>query len=50
MRAPQWLINRFTLRSFGSLSVFTVLDIILQKLGRGALLRAMLQKPKLDTD
>ncbi len=45
-RAPKWLIDRFTLKSFVSLSAFTVLDIILQKLGRGALLRAILKKTK----
>ena len=45
-RAPQFLINQFTLKSTVSLSAFTMLDIILQKLGRGALLRAILQKPE----
>jgi SAM-dependent methyltransferase len=44
-KAPHWLINRFTLKSTVSLSVFTMLDIILQKFGRGALLRAILRKP-----
>lgn len=44
--APKWLINRFTLKSFVSLSAFTWLDIVLQKLGRGALLRAILKKPE----
>lgn len=48
-RAPQFLINRFTLKSTVSLSIFTSLDIVLQKLGRGALLRAILRK-KLTTD
>jgi SAM-dependent methyltransferase len=43
-RAPQFLINRFTLKSTVSLSIFTSLDILLQKLGRGALLRAILRK------
>lgn len=43
-QAPRFLINRFTLKSTVSLSVFTTLDIALQKLGRGALLRAILQK------
>jgi ubiquinone/menaquinone biosynthesis C-methylase UbiE len=43
--APRFLIDRFTLRSTVSLSAFTSLDILLQKLGRGALLRATLQKP-----
>jgi hypothetical protein len=42
--APQFLIKRFTLKSFVSLSAFTSLDIVLQKFGRGALLRAILQK------
>jgi SAM-dependent methyltransferase len=46
MNAPKWLIDRFTLRSFVSLSAFTALDIALQKLGRGALLRAILRKPE----
>ena len=43
--APRFLTNRFTLKSTVSLSAFTMLDIILQKLGRGALLRAILLKP-----
>ncbi|MGI8640265.1 MAG: class I SAM-dependent methyltransferase [Pyrinomonadaceae bacterium] len=43
-RAPQFLINQFTLKSTVSLSAFTSLDIVLQKLGRGALLRAILRK------
>lgn len=43
--APRFFINRFTLRSTVSLSAFTSLDILLQKLGKGALLRATLQKP-----
>ncbi len=44
-RKPRWLINQFTLKSAVSLSVFSSLDIILQKFGKGALLRAILQKP-----
>ena len=44
IKAWQWLINRFTLKSTVSLSVFTMLDIILQQFGRGALLRAVLRK------
>ncbi|HSK73172.1 MAG TPA: class I SAM-dependent methyltransferase [Pyrinomonadaceae bacterium] len=43
--APRFLINQFTLKSTVSLSAFTSLDILLQKLGKGALLRATLQKP-----
>ena len=42
--APKFLINQFTLKSTVSLGVFTILDMILQKLGRGALLRAILTK------
>lgn len=45
LRAPRFLINRFTLKSTVSLSAFTSLDILLQKFGKGALLRATLQKP-----
>lgn len=44
--APRILTNRFTLRSTMSLSAFTSLDMILQKLGSGGLLRAVLRKPK----
>ena len=43
--APRFLINQFTLKSTVSLSAFTSLDIVMQKFGRGALLRAILQKP-----
>ncbi len=43
--APRFLIDRFTLKSAASLSAFTMLDIALQKLNRGALLRAILRKP-----
>ncbi len=42
---PDWMINQFTLKSPVSLSAFTMLDIILQKFGRGALLNATLRKP-----
>ncbi len=44
-RAPQFLINQFTLKSTVSLSAFTSFDIVLQKFGKGALLRAILRKP-----
>lgn len=43
-RKPNWLINCFTLKSVVSLTVFTGLDFILQKFGRGALLQATLRK------
>ncbi|HEV7991877.1 MAG TPA: class I SAM-dependent methyltransferase [Gemmatimonadaceae bacterium] len=41
----QWLAKRFTLKSTVTLSAFTVLDMVLQKFGKGALLRAILRKP-----
>lgn len=44
-RAPSWLVNRFTLASPASLTVFTLLDCLHQVLGRGGLLRAVLRKP-----
>jgi 2-polyprenyl-3-methyl-5-hydroxy-6-metoxy-1,4-benzoquinol methylase len=44
-RKPQWLINRFSLESPGSLAAFTVFDTLHQLAGRGALLRAILRKP-----
>lgn len=43
-RAPRFFVNRFTLKSTVSLAAFTSLDIVLQKLGKGALLRAILRK------
>ena len=42
-KRPNWLINRFTLKSPVSLAAFTALDFVFQKLGRGALLQATLQ-------
>jgi SAM-dependent methyltransferase len=44
-QAPQWLISRFTLKSPVTLAAFTMLDIILQKFGRGALLNVHLTRP-----
>ncbi len=44
-KAPQWLINQFTLKSPISLAAFTLLDMILEKFGRGALLNAYFTKP-----
>jgi SAM-dependent methyltransferase len=41
---PQWLINRFTLESPVSLGAFTLLDMVLQKFGRGALLNGYFTK------
>ncbi len=44
-KKPQWLIDRFTLKSTVSLSAFTALDIVLQKFGNGGLLNATFVKP-----
>lgn len=43
-KKPAWLIRRFTLQSSFSLFVFTVVDFVLQKFGKGALLQATLKK------
>jgi 2-polyprenyl-3-methyl-5-hydroxy-6-metoxy-1,4-benzoquinol methylase len=43
-KKPNWLIDQFTLKSTVSLSAFTALDIILQKLGNGGLLNATFRK------
>ncbi len=43
--APRWLIERFTLKSPVSLGLFTVLDVILSRFGKGALLNATFVKP-----
>ncbi|MFT4549170.1 MAG: SAM-dependent methyltransferase [Verrucomicrobiales bacterium] len=48
-RRPQWLVNCFTLKSKLSLGAFTLLDIALGWIGRGALLNATIRKP-LTTD
>lgn len=42
--APQWLVNRFTLKSPVSLGFFTIVDTILQTFGRGALLNGYFLK------
>lgn len=44
-KKPEWLIKKFTLQSSFSLFVFTVIDFVLQKFGKGALLQATLKKP-----
>ena len=47
-KKPKWLIDYFTLKSIVSLSVFTVLDFVLQKFGKGSSLQATLRKPLRD--
>lgn len=43
--APRWLINRFSLKSTVSLSFFTMMDMFLSLIGRGAILHATFHKP-----
>lgn len=43
--APQWLVRRFTLQSPISLAVFTLVDLPLSLLGKGAILQAVFSKP-----
>jgi SAM-dependent methyltransferase len=43
--APQVLINRFSLKSSGSLAAFTLFDALNQFAGKGALLNAILKRP-----
>lgn len=42
--APQWLVNRFSLHSPGSLAFFSILDTLLNAFNRGSILRAILRK------
>lgn len=49
-RAPQWLVDGFSLRSPMSLGVFTAFDWLLRLFGRGALLRAILRRPASDVE
>lgn len=44
--APRWLVNRFSLSSAPALGVFTVVDGALNLFGKGALLRAVFERPE----
>jgi SAM-dependent methyltransferase len=44
--APSWLIRQFTLKSTLALGIFTLFDLLHQKLGHGALLRVTLRRPR----
>jgi SAM-dependent methyltransferase len=44
--APRWLVERFSLSSPVALGVFTVFDTLQQWRGAGALLRAVLRRPR----
>jgi SAM-dependent methyltransferase len=43
--APRWLIQQFTLKSKLALGIFTLIDLLHQRLGHGALLRIILRRP-----
>lgn len=45
-RAPRFLIDRFSLEAPPALALFTVFDWLNQALGHGALLRALLRRPR----
>lgn len=45
MGAPAWLVRRFTLQSPISLAVFTIVDLPLSLLGKGAILQGIFRKP-----
>lgn len=44
-KAPDWLVNRFSLRSTVSLGIFTIFDTLHSFFGRGALINAVLKRP-----
>lgn len=43
--APDWLVERFSLKSTVSLGIFTLFDMLHNLAGRGALLNAVLKRP-----
>jgi SAM-dependent methyltransferase len=43
--APRWLVERFSLSTPVSLGIFTMLDLVLSRMAKGCLLRAVLRKP-----
>lgn len=44
--APAWLVERFSLQATGALAAFTIFDTMHNLFGRGALLRAVLRRPR----
>ena len=44
--APKWMVNRFSLKAAPALAVFTAVDTAFTLIGRGALLRVILRRPK----
>lgn len=46
LHAPSWLVEQFSLKTAPSLAVFTAVDTALTAVGRGALLRVILRRPR----
>ncbi len=46
--APRWMVNRFSLKSAPALAAFTLFDLPLSLVGRGAILHATFRKPRGD--
>jgi len=44
--APRWLYRQFSLEAAPALALFTVIDLLFTAIGRGALLRVILRKPR----
>jgi hypothetical protein len=47
--APTWLVNRFSLHTPVSLSIFTIVDMIQNVVDRGSTLQVILRKPQATT-
>jgi SAM-dependent methyltransferase len=45
LHAPDWVVERFSLKAPGALAAFTLLDAVNARAGRGAVLNAILRRP-----
>lgn len=43
---PRWIVNRLSLKSTMALAAFTLFDMPLAAIGRGAILHGLFRKPK----
>ncbi len=50
VHAPEWMVERFSLRAPGALAAFTLLDMANARVGRGAVLNAILRRPATVTE
>jgi SAM-dependent methyltransferase len=48
--APRWIVNCFSLKAAPALALFTCVDSVLNCLGRGATLQAILRRPEVSED